>query len=96
MPNKHIPLRMCMACNEMKSKKDLIRIVKIKNNNINSYDVIIDKTFKAPGRGAYLCKNLACLKKVRKSKRIDKIFSHKVKDEIYAQVEEAICLEQAE
>lgn len=93
MPNKHIPLRMCMACNEMKNKKDLIRIVKIKNIDEN-YNIIVDKTFKSAGRGAYLCKNLDCLKKVQKSKRIDRTFSCKISDEIYRQIEEVIRFEQ--
>lgn len=95
MPNKHIPLRMCMACNEMKNKKELIRLVKTKNDD-DTYSIIVDKTFKSPGRGAYLCKNLDCLKKVRKSKRINRIFSCEVSDEIYSQVEEVIRLEQSE
>lgn len=95
MPNKHIPLRMCMACNEMKNKKELIRLVKTKNDD-DTYSITVDKTFKSPGRGAYLCKNLDCLKKVRKSKRINRIFSREVPDEIYAQVEEVIRLEQSE
>ena len=95
MPNKHIPLRMCMACNEMKNKKELIRLVKTKNDD-DTYSIIVDKTFKSPGRGAYLCKNLDCLKKVRKSNRINRIFSREVPDEIYAQVEEVIRLEQSE
>lgn len=95
MSNKHIPLRMCMACNEKKTKKELIRIVKTKNDG-NNCSIIVDKTFKAPGRGAYLCKNLDCLKKVRKSKRINRIFSHEVPEEVYMQIEEEICLEQSE
>lgn len=90
MANKHVPLRMCTACNEMKNKKDLIRIVKTKDAN-DSYSIVIDKTLKTPGRGAYLCKNLDCLKKVRKSKRIDRIFSRKVPDEIYQEIEEVIA-----
>lgn len=94
MPSKHIPLRTCMACNEMKSKKELIRLVKTKNSD-DSYDIIVDKTFKSPGRGSYLCKNLDCLKKVRKSKRFNRIFSREVPDEIYTQIEEDIRLEQS-
>ena len=91
MPNKHVPLRMCMACNEMKDKKELIRLVKTKKDN-GIIEINLDSTFKAPGRGAYLCKNLDCLKKVRKSRRIDRVFSHKVPDELYDQLEEAIGL----
>ena len=93
MPNKHVPMRMCTACNEMKEKRELIRIVKAKNDD-GCYNIFVDKTFKAAGRGAYLCKNLDCLKKVRKSKRIDRTFSHKVPDEVYQQIEGAILVEQ--
>ncbi len=91
MPNKHVPLRMCMACNEMKDKKELIRLVKTKKDD-GSIEISLDSTFKASGRGAYLCKSLDCLKKIRKSRRIDRVFSHKVPDEIYDQLEEAITL----
>lgn len=93
MPNKHIPQRMCTACNEMRNKKDLIRIVKAKSIE-GSSKITIDKTFKASGRGAYLCKNFDCLRKIRKSKRIDRIFSSKVPDEIYEKLEEVIRIEQ--
>lgn len=92
MPGKHIPLRKCMACNEMKNKKELIRLVKTRKSD-DTVEISLDSTFKAPGRGAYLCKNLDCLKKALKSKRIDRVFSHKVPEEIYSQLEEAITLE---
>ncbi len=93
MPNKHVPLRMCMACNEMKPKAGLLRIVRAKSDD-GCCNVFVDKTFKAAGRGAYLCKNLDCLKRVRKSRRIDRIFSCKVPDEVYLQIEEEILVEQ--
>lgn len=86
MPNKHVPLRMCMACNEMKPKADLLRIVKAKGYD-GCCNIFVDKTFKAAGRGAYLCKDFDCLKRVRKSRRIDRIFSCKVPDEVYMQIE---------
>ncbi len=93
MPNKHVPLRMCMACNEMKPKAELLRVVRAKSDDC-CCNVFVDKTFKAAGRGAYLCKNLDCLKRVRKSRRIDRIFSCKVPDEVYLQIEEEILVEQ--
>lgn len=93
MPNKHVPLRMCMACNEMKPKADLLRVVRAKSDD-GCCNVFVDKTFKAAGRGAYLCKNHDCLKRVRKSRRIDRIFSCKVPDEVYLQIEEEILVEQ--
>ena len=70
--------RTCMGCNAKKDKKDLIRIVKNKNGEIN-----IDKTGKQEGRGAYLCDNIECLEKAIKTKRIEKVFEQKISNEIY-------------
>ncbi len=75
---KRQPQRTCMGCNTKKDKKDLIRIVKNKENIIN-----IDKTGKLEGRGAYICDNIDCLEKLIKSKRIEKIFDMKISEEIY-------------
>lgn len=72
------PQRTCMGCNEKKDKKDLIRIVKNKENEIS-----IDKTGKAQGRGAYICNNSTCFEKLIKTKRIEKIFDMKISEEIY-------------
>ena len=47
---KNIPLRTCMGCNSKKTKKELIRIVKDKQNNVS-----LDRTGKKEGRGAYIC-----------------------------------------
>ena len=55
---KKQPQRTCMGCNQKKDKKDLIRIVKNKENVIN-----VDKTGKMQGRGAYICNDINCLEK---------------------------------
>ncbi len=78
---KKIPLRTCMGCNEKKNKKELIRIVKNKQNVI-----FIDKTGKAEGRGAYICDNINCLEKVIKSKRLEKVLDVKISEQIYEQL----------
>ena len=75
---KNIPQRTCMGCNTKKDKKDLIRIVKNKENEIS-----LDKTGKAQGRGAYICDDIDCLEKVIKSKRLERIFDMKISEEIY-------------
>ncbi len=75
---KKQPERTCMGCNEKKEKKDLIRIVKNKENEIN-----IDKIGKLPGRGAYICNNIECFEKLKKSKRLEKVFEMKISEEIY-------------
>ena len=67
-----------MGCNEKKDKKELIRIVKNNQNEIN-----IDKTGKLEGRGAYICDDIKCLEKVIKSKRLEKVFEMKISEEIY-------------
>lgn len=75
---KKQPERTCMGCNEKKEKNKLIRIVRNKENEIN-----IDKTGKAQGRGAYICNDVNCLEKLKKSKRLEKVFEMKISDEIY-------------
>lgn len=70
---KKIPMRKCLGCNGSFPKKELVRVVRTPENN-----VIIDKTGKANGRGAYVCKSKECLKKAIKSKRI----SHSLEVEI--------------
>ena len=67
-----------MGCNEKKTKKELIRIVKDKEGNI-----CVDKTGKKEGRGAYICDNINCLEKVIKTKRLEKVLDTKISEEIY-------------
>ncbi len=75
---KKQPERTCMGCNKKKTKKELIRIVKNKENEIS-----IDRTGKMPGRGAYICDDIQCLEKLIKSKRLEKVFDIKISNEIY-------------
>ncbi|AUS98703.1 nucleic acid-binding protein [Clostridium thermosuccinogenes] len=71
-------MRMCLGCQEMKPKRELIRVVKNKENEIS-----IDFTGKKPGRGAYICRNLACFEKARKGKRLERAFEAPISEEIY-------------
>lgn len=82
MKPKKIPMRMCLGCGEMKSKRELIRVVKSPEGEIS-----IDKTGKKSGRGAYVCDNLDCLKKARKTRRFEKAFSCQISDDIYNTME---------
>ena len=75
---KKQPQRPCMGCNQKKDKKELIRIVKNKNNEIS-----IDRTGKKEGRGAYICDDVNCLDKLIKSKRLERVFEMSISDEIY-------------
>lgn len=85
MQKKKIPLRKCTGCGEMKSKKELVRVVKTPDD-----EVLIDLTGRVNGRGAYICPNAQCLKIARKSKRIEKSFQMQIPDEIYDKMEEEL------
>lgn len=75
---KKIPQRTCIGCKTKKEKREFIRVVKNKENQI-----AIDKTGKMPGRGAYLCDDIQCLEKAIKSKALERAFEMKIKEEIY-------------
>lgn len=88
MKVKKVPLRMCLGCQEMKPKKELIRVVKNKEGEIK-----VDFTGKAAGRGAYICKDINCLEKCIKGKKFEKAFETKISDEIYEKLREALINE---
>ena len=77
MPKK-IPLRQCLGCREMKPKRDLIRVVRSPQGEIS-----LDFQGKKPGRGAYLCPDPLCLKKIQKSKALERAFSLPVPPHVY-------------
>ncbi len=79
---KKIPMRQCLGCREMKEKRELIRAVRSPDGVIS-----LDFRGKAPGRGAYLCRNAACLKKAVKSKALERAFSAQIPAEVYERLE---------
>ena len=78
MQQKKIPMRQCLGCREMKPKKELIRVVKSPEGEIS-----LDFKGKAPGRGAYVCPDSACLKRAIKSKALERGFETQIPQEIY-------------
>ena len=64
MPKK-IPLRQCLGCREMKPKRELIRVVRSPEGELS-----LDFKGKAPGRGAYLCRDVKCLRAARRARRL--------------------------
>lgn len=78
-----MPLRQCIVCRGLKEKKAMLRIVKNAENKI-----FLDFSGKANGRGAYICDSTDCVKKLKKSRVLDKVFSCRVDDGIYAAIEE--------
>ena len=79
---KKIPERQCMGCNGKFPKSALLRVVRDPDGN-----VCLDFTGKKSGRGAYICKNVACLKKAQKTKRLSRALECDVPDEVMAQME---------
>ena len=75
---RKIPMRQCTGCNEMKNKKDMIRIIKTSED-----EIILDTTGKKNGRGAYLCFSKECLDKAVKSRGLERSLKMKIPDEIY-------------
>ena len=80
---KKIPLRMCIACREMKPKLEMTRVVKTAEG-----EIFADPTGKAAGRGAYVCANPECVKKLGMKKLLHKTFSQEVSGEVYLGVED--------
>ncbi|MBQ8208075.1 MAG: YlxR family protein [Clostridia bacterium] len=77
-----------MGCNIKKPKKELIRIVRTPEGNVE-----LDYTGKKAGRGAYICHSAACLKKIRKSGRVSKMLECAISDEVWNALEEELSLE---
>lgn len=82
MPKK-IPLRQCLGCREMKPKRELIRVVRSPQGEIS-----LDFHGKKPGRGAYLCPQADCLKRVRKSRALERAFALPIPEGVYDALEE--------
>jgi len=82
---------MCLACREMKPKKELIRVVKNKENEIS-----VDLKGKKPGRGAYICRNIECFDKAKKEKRFEKEFCTQISEEVYNILKQQMEEENAE
>ena len=84
-PIRKIPTRRCTGCGEHFPKNTLIRVLRIPEG-----EVVLDMTGKKSGRGAYICKSAACLKKARKGKRIEHSLECIISDELYEKMEEEL------
>ena len=82
---KKIPQRKCTGCGEMKDKKELIRIIRTPEDNIE-----LDLTGRKNGRGAYLCNSKECFAKARKNKGLERSLKMAIPAEIIARIEEEL------
>ena len=87
MANKKIPMRMCVGCAEMKLKNELIRVIKTPEN-----EIVLDATGRKNGRGAYICSNMECLKKARKSKGLERSLKVAIPTKVYDNLEKEMDL----
>ena len=85
MAEKKIPLRKCTGCSEMKSKKEMIRVLRTAEG-----EIVLDKTGRKNGRGAYLCNSPECFQKARKSRGLERSLQVKIPDEIYEILEKEL------
>lgn len=85
MSARKIPLRKCIACNEMKPKKELVRVVKSKDNIVS-----VDLTGKANGRGAYICPTIECFEEAFRNKKFQRALQTEVTEEVYSGLKKVI------
>lgn len=78
-------MRQCIGCGEMRSKREMIRILRTTEN-----EIILDATGRKNGRGAYLCGNTECMKKAAKSKGLERALKLSVPAEVYESLEKEI------
>ena len=82
MSVKKIPLRQCIGCGEMKSKKEMIRVIKTAEG-----EILLDATGRKNGRGAYLCPSMECFKKAVKGRGLERSFKMAIPREVYEPLE---------
>jgi len=82
---RKLPIRKCTGCGERFPKNSLVRIVKTPTD-----EIVLDKTGKISGRGAYICKSKQCLKKALKALRLERSLSSKIPEDVYLKLEEEL------
>ncbi len=78
-------MRQCLGCNEHKPKIELLRVLRTPEG-----ETVLDFTGKRSGRGAYICRSAACLKKARRSGRIDRNLGVSIPEEVYDSMEKEL------
>lgn len=83
--NRKVPMRQCVGCQEMKSKKEMLRVLKTAED-----EIILDATGRKNGRGAYLCFSGECLKKARKNRGLERSLKISIPPEVYDNLEKEL------
>ena len=90
---KKLPMRMCVACREMRSKKELLRVVRCASADAAETElpqVCIDRTGKKNGRGAYICANTNCFEKAQKTRALERALNCRLDEAFYAHLSEEL------
>ena len=85
---KKIPQRQCMGCRERRPKKEMIRVVRTPEGNVN-----LDFGGKMNGRGAYICPKAECLKKAQRAKALERSLEVTIPEEVYERLTKEIEVE---
>jgi predicted RNA-binding protein YlxR (DUF448 family) len=83
MVNKKVPMRQCVGCGEMKSKKELLRVIKTPED-----EIVLDTTGRKNGRGAYICASMECLKNAQKKRGLERSLKVSIPEEVYESLEQ--------
>lgn len=83
--NKKVPIRQCVGCQEMKSKKEMLRVLKTAED-----EIVLDATGRKNGRGAYLCFSKECLAKARKNKGLERSLKMAIPSAVYDSLEKEL------
>ena len=84
--NKKVPMRQCVGCGEMKSKKEMMRVLKTEDG-----EFVLDATGKKNGRGAYICQSQECFTKAIKNKGLERSFKQAIPKEVYEKLEKELA-----
>ena len=85
MKTKKIPVRLCVACRSPRPKKEMLRIVKSPEGMLK-----LDTTGKAQGRGAYICPDVECLDKAKKTRALERALDYPLTEELYNEIKRVI------
>lgn len=81
MAPRHVPERTCVGCRAVRPKRELVRVVRTPEGTVE-----LDPTGKRSGRGAYLCRNVACLEAAVQGRRLERALRHPIRPEVVDQV----------
>ena len=83
---RKIPMRQCIGCSEMKSKKEMIRVLRTTEG-----DIVLDATGRKNGRGAYICKNMECFRKAVKNRGLERSLKTEIPASVYEELEKEMA-----